>query len=130
MQVLTSDKAKLTEQINGLNEQLERALKDKASYEQGQNELAEVMLEAKRFANDLKHKTEMEFEQKKAANEDIINQEKRRIEKYISEIDELHEILHKGCNDFGEQINNRKNALNHLLNDMDSYNADSEKSAD
>lgn len=124
IQALTSDKAKLTEQINGLNEQLESALNDKASYEQGQNELADVMLEAKRFANDLKHKTEMEFEQKKAANEVLINQEKRRIEKYISNIDELNEILHKVCNDFGEEINNRKNELNHILNDIDSYNAD------
>lgn len=125
IQILTSDKAKLTEQMNGLNEQLERALKDKASYEQGQNELADVMLEAKRFANDLKQKTEMEFEEKKAANEEKINQEKHRIEKYISEIDELHEILHKVCNDFVEEIHNRKNELNHILDEMDSFNNDS-----
>lgn len=129
IQVLTSDKAKLTEQINGLNGQLERALKDKASYEQGQNELADVMLEAKRFANDLKHKTEMEFEKKKAANEEKINQEKRRIEKYISNINALNEILHKVCNDFGEEINDRKKELNHILNEMNSFNTDSKHTA-
>ena len=129
IEALTSDKAKLTEQINRLEGELERALADRASYEQGQNELADVMLEAKRFANDLKQKTKQEFEQKKAANEEKINQEKRRIEKYISDIDELHEILHKVCNDFGEEIHNRKNELNHILDEMNSFNTDSKHTA-
>ena len=121
IEVLTSEKTELSEQIEDLNIQLERATKDKLDYKQGQNELADVMLEAKRFANDLKQKTEMEFEQKKAANNNIINQEKRRIEKYISNINELNEILHKVCNDFEDEINNRKKELNHMLDDMDSF---------
>lgn len=71
----------------------------------------------------------MEFEQKKAANEDKINQEKRRIEKYISNINELNEILHKVCNDFGEEINNKKKELNYILDEMNSFHTDSKHTA-
>ena len=51
-----SDKSKLNEQIDELKIRLDEASADKFDYEQGQNELADVMLDAKRFANDLKHK--------------------------------------------------------------------------
>ena len=109
-----SDKSKLSEQIDELKIRLDEASADKFDYEKGQNELADVMLEAKRFANDLKNKTELEFKQKKEENEDKIRQEQERIEKYISDIDELSSLLRKVCDDFGKEIGRKD--LNILRN--------------
>lgn len=122
IETLISEKSKLNGQIDDLKYKLDEETKDKFDYEQGQNELADVMIEAKRFANDLKNKTEMEFEQKRAANNDMINKEKHRIEKYISDIDEISEILHKVCDDFGAEIKNKKTELNIILNNINDFN--------
>lgn len=119
---LISEKSKLNGQIDDLKHKLDEETKDKFDYEQGQNELADVMIEAKRFANDLKNKTEMEFEQKRAANNDVINKEKHRIEKYIFDIDEISEILHKICDDFAVEIKNKKTELNIILNNINDFN--------
>ena len=118
-----SDKSKLNEQIDALKIRLDEASADKFDYEQGQNELADVMLDAKRFANDLKHKTEIEYEQKKAENEDKIRQEQERIEKYISDIDELSSLLRKGCDNFGKEIGNRRVELSNALKNFAEFNA-------
>lgn len=118
-----SDKSKLNEQIDELKIRLDEASADKFDYEQGQNELADVMLDAKRFANDLKHKTEIEYEQKKAENEDKIRQEQERIEKYISDIDELSSLLRKVCDNFGKEIGNRRVELSIVLKNLSELNA-------
>ena len=109
---------KLKEQINELKEQLDEALADRFDYEQGQNELADVMLEAKRFANDLKHKTELEFEQKKAANDDRIKKEKQRIEKYISDVDELIEVLHRLCDNLSREAGVKRAELGVVIKNL------------
>ena len=118
-----SDKSKLSEQIDELKIRLDEASADKFDYEQGQNELADVMLEAKRFANDLKNKTELEFKQKKEENEDKIRQEQERIEKYISDIDELSSLLRKVCDNFGKEIGNRRVELSIVLKNLSELNA-------
>lgn len=118
-----SDKSKLSEQIDELKIRLDEASADKFDYEQGQNELADVMLEAKRFANDLKQKTQIEFEQKKAENEAKIRQERERIEKYISDIDELSNLLRKVCDNFGKEIENRRVELSNVLKNLAEFNA-------
>ena len=118
-----SDKSKLNEQIDELKIRIDEASADKFDYEQGQNELADVMLDAKRFANDLKHKTEIEYEQKKAENEDKIRQEQERIEKYISDIDELSSLLRKVCDNFGKEIGNRRVELSIVLKNLSELNA-------
>ena len=125
-EALASDAARLNEQIDKLKIRLDAASTDKLNYEQGQNELADVMLEAKRFANDLKRKTEIEFEKKKAANEDKIRQEQERIEKYISDIDELSGILHKVCDSFGREIGSKRKELNTVLVNLASLSAKQE----
>ena len=81
------------------------------------------MLDAKRFANDLKHKTEIEYEQKKAENEDMISQEQARIEKYISDIDELSSLLRKVCDNFGKEIGYRRVELSIVLKNLSELNA-------
>ena len=118
-----SDKSKLNEQIDALKIRLDEASADKFDYEKGQNELADVMLEAKRFANDLKNKTELEFKQKKEENEDKIRQEQERIEKYISDIDELSSLLRKVCDNFGKEIGNRRVELSIVLKNLSELNA-------
>ena len=118
-----SDKSKLNEQIDELKIRLDEASADKFDYEKGQNELADVMLEAKRFANDLKNKTELEFKQKKEENEDKIRQEQERIEKYISDIDELSSLLRKVCDNFGKEIGNRRVELSIVLKNLSELNA-------
>ena len=118
-----SDKSKLSEQIDELKIRLDEASADKFDYEKGQNELADVMLEAKRFANDLKNKTELEFKQKKEENEDKIRQEQERIEKYISDIDELSSLLRKVCDNFGKEIGNRRVELSIVLKNLSELNA-------
>ena len=118
-----SDKSKLSEQIDELKIRLDEASADKFDYEKGQNELADVMLEAKRFANDLKNKTELEFKQKKEENEDKIRQEQERIEKYISDIDELSSLLRKICDNFGKEIGNRRVELSIVLKNLSELNA-------
>lgn len=118
-----SDKSKLSKQIDEFKIRLDEATADKFDYEQGQNELADVMLEAKRFANDLKHKTEVEFEQKKSENEDKIRQERERIEKYISDIDELSCLLRKVCDNFGKEIGSRRVELSTVLKNLAELNA-------
>ncbi|MGN0179756.1 MAG: hypothetical protein ACI4DY_10000 [Monoglobaceae bacterium] len=118
-----ADKSKLGEQIDELKAQLNEASSDKFDYEQGQNELADIMLEAKRFANDLKHKTEIEFEQQKAANKDKIKHERERIEKYISDIDELSSLLCRLCDNFGKEIGNKRVELNIMLEDLTDLNS-------
>lgn len=118
-----SDKSKLSKQIDELKIRLDEASADKFDYEKGQNELADVMLEAKRFANDLKNKTELEFKQKKEENEDKIRQEQERIEKYISDIDELSSLLRKICDNFGKEIGNRRVELSIVLKNLSELNA-------
>lgn len=118
-----SDKSKLSKQIDELKIRLDEASADKFDYEKGQNELADVMLEAKRFANDLKNKTELEFKQKKEENEDKIRQEQERIEKYISDIDELSSLLRKVCDNFGKEIGNRRVELSIVLKNLSELNA-------
>lgn len=45
--------AELTEKISDLNTRLNEATADKFDYAQGQSELADIMLEAKRFEKEL-----------------------------------------------------------------------------
>ena len=81
------------------------------------------MLEAKRFANDLKNKTELEFKQKKEENEDKIRQEQERIEKYISDIDELSSLWRKICDNFGKEIRSKQAELKIVNNNLSALNA-------
>ena len=81
------------------------------------------MLEAKRFANDLKNKTELEFKQKKEENEDKIRQEQERIEQYISDIDELSSLLRKVCDDFGKEIGRKRAELKIVCNNLSALKA-------
>lgn len=118
-----SDKSKLNEQIDELKIRLDEASADKFDYEKGQNELADVMLEAKRFANDLKNKTELDFKQKKEENEDKIRQEQERIEQYISDIDELSSLLRKVCDDFGKEIGRKRAELKIVCNNLSALKA-------
>lgn len=115
---LKSDKAELEKQIELLTAKLSEADDEKLDYEKGQNDLADVMLEAKRFANNLKKQSEDEYKRQKAENEEKINCEKQRIEKYVSEIDSLCETLHKVCDNFGKDLKNKKTDLSSILSKL------------
>ena len=115
---LKSDKAELEKQIELLTAKLSEADGEKLDYEKGQNDLADVMLEAKRFANNLKKQSEDEYKRQKAENEEKINCEKQRIEKYVSEIDSLCGILHKVCDNFGKDLENKKTDLSSILSKL------------
>lgn len=115
---LKADNVQLGKQIETLTSSLEEASGDKFDYEKGQNDLADVMLEAKRFANDLKQKSEDEYNRQKAENDEKINREKQRIAKYVSDIDELCGILHTVCDNFGKDLENKKTDLNAVLNKL------------
>lgn len=115
---LKSDKSELDKQLANLRQQLASETQNKVTYEQNQNELADVMIEAKRFANDLKEKTQLEYAQKKAANNELINKEKLRIEKYIQDIDELCKLLKKTCGGFETELNSKKSDLNIILGNL------------
>ena len=115
---LKSDKAELEKQIELLTAKLSEADGEKLDYEKGQNDLADVMLEAKRFANNLKKQSEDEYKRQKAENEEKINCEKQRIEKYVSEIDSLCGTLHKVCDNFGKDLENKKTDLSSILSKL------------
>lgn len=115
---LKSDKAELEKQIELLTAKLSEADDEKLDYEKGQNDLADVMLEAKRFANNLKKQSEDEYKRQKAENEEKINCEKQRIEKYVSEIDSLCGTLHKVCDNFGKDLKNKKTDLSSILSKL------------
>lgn len=115
---LKSEKAELEKQIELLTAKLSEADGEKLDYEKGQNDLADVMLEAKRFANNLKKQSEDEYKRQKAENEEKINCEKQRIEKYVSEIDSLCGTLHKVCDNFGKDLENKKTDLSSILSKL------------
>ena len=115
---LKSDKAELEKQIELLTAKLSEADGEKLDYEKGQNDLADVMLEAKRFANNLKKQSEDEYKRQKAENEEKINCEKQRIENYVSEIDSLCGTLHKVCDNFGKDLENKKTDLSSILSKL------------
>ena len=115
---LKSDKAELEKQIELLTAKLSEADGEKLDYEKSQNDLADVMLEAKRFANNLKKQSEDEYKRQKAENEEKINCEKQRIEKYVSEIDSLCVTLHKVCDNFGKDLENKKTDLSSILSKL------------
>lgn len=115
---LKSDKAELEKQIELLTAKLSEADGEKLDYEKGQNDLADVMLEAKRFANNLKKQSEDEYKRQKAENEEKINCEKQRIEKYVSEINSLCGTLHKVCDNFGKDLENKKTDLSSILSKL------------
>lgn len=119
---IQAENSSLAAQIAELKAQLNTAISDKANYEQGQTEIADVMLEAKRFANELKSQTEREYENKKAENDEKIRIESQRIEKYISDVDEICGVLRKICEDMGEEVGKQKKDFNVVLSNLKALN--------
>ncbi len=117
--ILSEEIEKLHEEVAALQKELEEAKQDKTDYKKGQDELADVMLEAKRFAGELKQQAEEEYRQKQAENVTKINSEKERIESYIDNVDELCSELRKLCNSFGAEIKNSKASLSFILKNYD-----------
>ena len=110
--------AELTEKISDLSARLDEAVADKFDYEQGQSELADIMLEAKRFEKELEARTEHEYAQKKAQNDEKIRAESKRIERYISDIDEICGVLRKAYNTLGDEAEKQKSDLCVILNNL------------
>ena len=110
--------AGLTEKISDLNTRLNEATADKFDYAQGQSELADIMLEAKRFEKELEARTEYEYAQKKAQNDEKIHSECKRIERFISDIDEVCGVLRKAYNNLGEEVEKQKSELSVVLNNL------------
>lgn len=76
------------------------------------------MLEAKRFEKELEARTEHEYAQKKAQNDEKIHSECKRIERFISDIDEVCGVLRKAYNNLGEEVEKQKNELNTVLGNL------------
>ena len=106
--------AELTEKISDLSARLDEAAADKFDYEQGQSELADIMLEAKRFEKELEARTEHEY----AQNDEKIRAESKRIERYISDIDEICGVLRKAYNTLGDEAEKQKSDLCVILNNL------------
>ena len=94
-----------------------------STYVSAQNDIADVIIDAKHFANSLKRKAEQEYEQKTAQNTAKLTAEANRISGYISSLDELCGTVRKLCDQFGSDIEKKKEQLEELRSEMDSGEA-------
>ena len=118
MEYMQAEISELTEKISNLNTKLNEATADKFDYEQGQSELADIMLEAKRFEKELEARTENEYAQKKARNDEKIRAESERIERFISDIDEVCDVLRRAYHNLGMEAEKQKSELGTVLNNL------------
>lgn len=89
-----------------------RELRDrKGEYQNVQNDLADVIIEAKKFANNLMQNAENEYKKQTAENNAKLNAERDRLADYIKSIDELSGSVRDLCLRFNSDIEVKKKQL-------------------
>ncbi len=105
----------------------------KKDYEKEQSELADILIEAKKFADELKTQAQDDYNRKTAENNERIRKELLRVDGYIADIDALCESLQKLNGSFEQDIREKSAGLHFLRNkltDMSDGNAESTSDTD
>ena len=105
----------------------------KKDQEKEQGELADILIEAKKFADELKTQAQNDYNQKISENNERIHSELLRVDAYIADIDALCESLQKLNSSFQQDIREKSAGLHFLrnkLSDMSEENAESTPDTD
>lgn len=101
----------LTKQLDIQNQLTEEARRDKTDYEKEQNDLVAVMVEAKKFSDDLKQQARDDFNRKIADNNAKIRNKISKIDECVKNIDELYRVLQTLNSSFAENVSEKRGEL-------------------
>ena len=88
-------------------------------YKKNHADIADVIMDARRFANELKEQAQNDYAQKTAENEERISKEKARIENRIKEINMLCENIRSICTGFAAEMEREKELLSAAKEKLD-----------
>lgn len=113
VEVLKKELEKKTAEIGELHS-------EKGMHRDIQNDIADVMIDAKHFANNLKKKAEYDYEQQIAKNIARLSAEKNRLAGYISAVNELCGSVRDLCIKFDVDLEEKKKELEKTYSSADS----------
>lgn len=119
-----SAKAELEEQLEELKKTLaeapaaERTENYDDVYQHIHTEVADIIIEAKKFADMLKLKAENEYNKQVDENNKAIARETDRINSYIDKLDNICAAARDACETFDENMGRKKSEMNSVIIDI------------